>query len=429
MKSQERTYQIGFYGYMLSVNFLFLAAALVFNQDGQMLSGLAKTLTSFAGSTMDYFSAGGLSAALLNVSLSGFLAFLVFLSGKTKASGSGLMAYMITLGFSFYGKTFLTSLPIVVGVYLYSRLNKIKWTQNTAMALFACSLDPTVSLFAFHPLHLKYPLFLRSIVALSVGLLIGLIVPIVSKHSSKIHKGFNIYNVGLSGGLTAWFIFQIYRSTFLAQQNLDSQGFLQSVFSSGEKTPILILYSLLFLLLFLWGLYIKTYGEDKPSLSSLFKRSGHNCDFVKEEGLAATFWNMAIIGIIFLTFYYLVGAPFTGPTVGALLCAICLSSNGVSLTNAWPSFAGYFLASLVMPFSLGSQAQAVTLSFALALAPISGVYGWFWGIIGGFAHAAIAPYSAAVHGGLTLYNGGFAAGIIAAVLVPIMEHFKEQRAN
>lgn len=427
MNREEKINHISFYGFMLSVNLLFLFAAVWLKGESKLSDGLFQILTSFTGSTTDFFAIGGLAPTLLNVSLNGFFAFLVMASGKTNPSGLGLMSYMITLGFSFYGKTLFASLPIVCGVYFYSRLNNISWGQNTPLALFSCSLAPLVTLFAFHPLHQDWPLLLRLIMSIAMGLMIGLVLPIISKHTPNIHKGFNIYNVGLSGGLLTWFVYQLYRSIFLARMELDTQSFTQKIFGLEEKREITIIYLILFSLMLLWGFFVKLSAKPETSLMSLFKRSGHNTDFVKTDGLAPTFWNMSVIGFLGLAYLHLVSAPFTGPTVGALLSAVCLSANGVNPLNAWPILVGYLLASIVMPFTLASQVQLTTLPFALALSPIAGVFGWFWGIIGGFAHAAIAPYSAPIHGGLTLYNGGFSAGIIASILVPLAEHLTNKK--
>ena len=56
----------------------------------------------------------------------------------------------------------------------------------------------------------------------------------------------------------------------------------------------------------------------------------------------------------------------------------------------------------------------------LTLAPIAGRFGWHWGIVAGFVHSSAALSVGSVHAELKLYNNGFAAGIVAAVLVPVI---------
>jgi len=57
--------------------------------------------------------------------------------------------------------------------------------------------------------------------------------------------------------------------------------------------------------------------------------------------------------------------------------------------------------------------------FGTTLAPIPGRFGWPWGIAAGFVHLSVAQTVGQLHGGLNLYNNGFAAGIVAAVIAPI----------
>ena len=58
--------------------------------------------------------------------------------------------------------------------------------------------------------------------------------------------------------------------------------------------------------------------------------------------------------------------------------------------------------------------------FGTTLAPIAGRFGWHWGIVAGFIHSSAAQSVGVLHAGLNLYNNGFAAGIVAAVLVPVI---------
>jgi hypothetical protein len=58
--------------------------------------------------------------------------------------------------------------------------------------------------------------------------------------------------------------------------------------------------------------------------------------------------------------------------------------------------------------------------FGTTLAPIAGRFGWRWGIVAGFVHSSVAQAVGSAHGGLVLYNNGFAAGLVAAILVPVI---------
>ena len=81
-------------------------------------------------------------------------------------------------------------------------------------------------------------------------------------------------------------------------------------------------------------------------------------------------------------------------------------------------------------FPVNNQAIMVGLCFASGLAPIAGNYGWWAGILAGGMHYFLVTSIPAIHGGFSLYNGGFTSLVIATILVPQLETFcktKDQR--
>jgi hypothetical protein len=42
-------------------------------------------------------------------------------------------------------------------------------------------------------------------------------------------------------------------------------------------------------------------------------------------------------------------------------------------------------------------------------------------------HMAITPNTSYLHGGLNLYNNGFAGGFVAAVLAPLLQAYTKKR--
>ena len=48
------------------------------------------------------------------------------------------------------------------------------------------------------------------------------------------------------------------------------------------------------------------------------------------------------------------------------------------------------------------------------------------GILAGFIHKSVATNVGFVHAGINLYNNGFAGGIVAGFLVPILRSFNER---
>ena len=57
------------------------------------------------------------------------------------------------------------------------------------------------------------------------------------------------------------------------------------------------------------------------------------------------------------------------------------------------------------------------------VAPIAGQFGIVAGIVAGALHSCIVSFTADLYGGLNLYNNGFAAGIVAILMLPVLESF------
>ena len=140
----------------------------------------------------------------------------------------------------------------------------------------------------------------------------------------------------------------------------------------------------------------------------------------------------------------LTGAKFTGATMGAIMCMYSFVAQGAQPRTVFPIVVGYVIASLlplaaaaagVVPaqnWSLTTQAILVGLCFASGLAPVSGKFGFWPGVIAGAIHATLVMNVPLWHGGFCLYNGGFTCGVVAFVLVPVLESFlgtKEERAT
>ena len=65
--------------------------------------------------------------------------------------------------------------------------------------------------------------------------------------------------------------------------------------------------------------------------------------------------------------------------------------------------------------------------FATTLAPIAGEFGGVPGITAGVIHLVIVDRSAAWHGGLDLYNNGFAGGLTATLIIAVIEWYRSNK--
>ena len=137
-------------------------------------------------------------------------------------------------------------------------------------------------------------------------------------------------------------------------------------------------------------------------------------------GIGPTLLNMGLTGAIGTAYVLLVGGDLNGPTIGAIFTIVGFSAFGKHPKNILPIMTGVFIASLAAQWSASDPSLVLAALFGTTLAPIAGRFGWHWGLVAGFLHASVAQTVGQVHGGLVLYNNGFAAGLVAAVLVPVI---------
>ncbi|WP_448831750.1 DUF1576 domain-containing protein [Camelimonas sp. ID_303_24] len=129
---------------------------------------------------------------------------------------------------------------------------------------------------------------------------------------------------------------------------------------------------------------------------------------------------MGVSGFIGMAYVLLVGSDLNGPVIGAILSIVGFAAFGKHPRNFVSVMAGVFIGSLAKPWNAADPSIVLAALFGAALAPIAGRFGWHWGIVAGFLRSSAALSVGVVHGGLNLYNNGFAAGIVASVLEPVI---------
>ncbi|MCL2099542.1 MAG: DUF1576 domain-containing protein, partial [Oscillospiraceae bacterium] len=102
---------------------------------------------------------------------------------------------------------------------------------------------------------------------------------------------------------------------------------------------------------------------------------------------------------------------------------------GKHLKNILPILIGAIISAYANYWDFSSPANIMTILFATSLAPIAGQFGWLWGIAAGFLHVNVAMHVIDLNRGLNLYNNGFAAGIVAVFLIPVIIVFRKEKNN
>ena len=89
---------------------------------------------------------------------------------------------------------------------------------------------------------------------------------------------------------------------------------------------------------------------------------------------------------------------------------------------------GVVIGGVFMHFDINQSSVQLALLFGTTLAPISGYFGWPFGIVAGFLHSSVVLHAGTPVEGINLYNNGFSGGLVAIVLyatiVAIARHRK-----
>ena len=119
------------------------------------------------------------------------------------------------------------------------------------------------------------------------------------------------------------------------------------------------------------------------------------------------------------------GGDLNGPTLGGVITIMGFAAFGMHPKNCAPIVAGIWAATLLLRYQPADPSIQLAALFGMGLAPIAGQFGVVWGIIAGMLHGAIVTTVGWVYGGLNLYNNGFTAGLVALILVPLIQSFKK----
>jgi hypothetical protein len=125
----------------------------------------------------------------------------------------------------------------------------------------------------------------------------------------------------------------------------------------------------------------------------------------------------------------LIKGDLNGPTIGGIFTVVGFGAFGKHPKNVWPIFAGVWLGSVTKVWGANDPAIQLAALFGTTLAPIAGEFGPVIGIITGFIHSSVVLNVGVLHGGMNLYNNGFAGGIVAAMMIPLINAFGRRKEN
>ena len=399
--------------FLLSIVVFYALAFVVFgfvmSSPNQVWRGLINILTTRDALLTDYIGVGGVGASFVNAGLLTLIACAIYHKTQAKISGASVASLFLLLGFGLFGKNLLNIWPIVAGVFIYARYKKESFTSHLNIAFLGCALAPVFSEILYStdiPLQIRLPL------AIVTGLLLGFVLPPAAAQLFKAHAGFSLYNIGFTAGVVGVLVVALYKS----------YGFVPDpvmIWTSDHNGTLTIFITMLLTTMILGGFYFDR--QAIRNISVIVQQSGQApTDFIAIAGIGATLVNMGLCGLIGLGYVLLVGAAVNGPTIGGIFTIVGFAAFGKHPANILPIMLGVLLGSLAKPWYANDPSSILAALFGTTLAPIAGRFGWHWGIVAGFIHSSASRSVGNVHAGLNLYNNGFAAGMVAAVLVPVI---------
>jgi hypothetical protein len=365
----------------------------------------------------DYTVIGGSGGALVNTGLMGILSLLLVKVAGVAISGPTVAATLTIMGFSLFGKTPLNVLPIIFGVWLASRVAGKPFKSYLLMAMFGTALGPLVSFMVFEA-------GLTGLPAIGLGILAGTIagfsLPPLAMAMLRMHEGFNLYNIGLTCGFFGLFAAAILAG---ARRNID----IRVIWNDQPALELILLVPLLSLLFIVWGALMdgRKLGGNLKKIMSMTGRLPS--DFMESVSPGASLVNAGLLGIAFSIYLMVIKADINGPVIGGLLTVMGFACFGKHPRNCWPVSAGVIIATLLFGKSLTAPGPVLALLFSTTLAPLAGEFGPLIGMAAGFVHLLMVERSAAWHGGLDLYNNGFAGGLTATLFVAVIQWFRSNK--
>lgn len=402
------------YKILLILYIFMILFGFIINKPTEIISGFKQILFTPDILVTDYIQVGGLGAGIINSALTSLLCLLMLIFANIVPNGSTIMALWVVTAFAFLGKNVLNIWPIIFGVYLYSRYKKEKFSTYTLAALLGTALSPVVTQLYYSGFIPKGPAL---IIGILLGILVGFILPPVAANCAKAHNGYDLYNVGFACGIIGTMLMSLFRLF-----NITFESRLE--WYTGNQTSLIILLFIIFIYLIVVGLISSK--NIKQGMIDITKQSGRLVnDFYTSFG-EVTYINMGILGILSTLFILILGIDINGGSICGIFTIVGFGCFGKNVRNVFPVMIGASIAAIVHTNAVSSAGLTLAILFSTCLAPISGTFGWIYGVVAGFIHVCIVCNTGYLHGSLNLYNNGFAAGFTAMILVPLITALKKE---
>lgn len=396
----------------------FIAAGFFLQPFGEIVEGMATIVREPDFLITDYFVVGGIGAAFVNAGILALASIGILYSLGMQMDGHTVTSVCLMFGFSLFGKNLLNIWLILMGVFLYAFYHRTSPSRYIYIGLYGTSLSPIIT----QVMHIEgLPMAARFVLCVFTGITIGFVLPPLSTHVHFAHKGYSLYNVGFASGIIATVVVSLFKSFGYTTES-------RLIWSTGNNRLMGILLSILFGGMILAGT-LSDRGVWKKYIGILKSYGLSGTDYLRSDGGSAAMINMGVNGLAVMWFLIIIGADLNGPTIGGIFTVVGFSTTGKHLRNIMPVMVGVLLASYAKQWAITDPSATLALLLSTTLAPIAGEFGIFSGLLAGFLHSSVALNVGIVYGGMNLYNNGFAGGIVAIFLVPVIQSIRDRRAR
>lgn len=397
----------------------FILVGFFLQSPGEILQGIFTIIREPDFLITDYFIIGGVGAAFVNAGILTLVSIGIVYGLGMDFDGHTITSACLMFGFSLFGKNLLNIWAIMLGVFLYSWYHRTSVSRYIYIGYYGTSLSPIIT----QVMQMwELPIPVRMGLCILTGTVIGFVLPPLCTHVHYSHKGYSLYNVGFAGGIIATVIVSMFKSFGITIES-------RLIWSEGNNGMFLALLSVLFGGMILYGV-LSGKKEAVRGYRNILKCYGlGGTDYYKTEGGSATLINMGVNGLASMIILVALGGELNGPTIGSIFTVVGFSATGKHLRNILPVMAGVCLASVAKNWSITAPSAQLALLLSTTLAPIAGEFGILAGVLAGFLHSSVALNVGIVYGGMNLYNNGFAGGIVAIFLVPVIQSVMDRRAR
>ena len=351
----------------------------------------------------DYFAIGGIGSTYLNLALMLLMMLFLMIMEDVKLDSNLIASIYLILGFSYYGKNVMNTLPLVLGSYIYYKINRGDISDEITNIFGTMGIAPFITELLFHlPIHSGT----RLVLGVLVGMIIGALLQPINTITKKWHQGFSLYSMGLSIGILSFFFVGLYK---VLGYPLKGNVFVDV----PVKSPLLFM-------IFAFALFSYSLVKEKGSLKNYLEFIKNPNDQWWETHPYAVLMNVSVNIILSLVFIDLVKIPYSGPVIGGVLAVVGYSFNYVGTTSYFLLLLGMGVYNhFTMTWDVNQPLFSFLCFYGTCLTPIFYRANPLLMPIFVIMNGHLVRYTAMIHNGTVLYNTGFAAGILGTLLVTL----------